>query len=482
LASDLSASDPEVRQRTEGLTSVQYASLDQQIGQTSIPNLPLQGPCHFGEKNASFIDRIGWIQNNAFEEFINMLKKLGGDYEKGIAKKWSRGNAAQQILDFAKYVSYLFTFRVDFSPSPSNSHPPPLMRTKETSTPGERLNFVVTAFYDPGSSQYVNCMKIALAGIGIMFEVPQSGPMEGGSLQIQGLEGFGKASDVDPIDTLFGAPTRSKGAIVEFINLPRPDRVKLKDGKVEFGIIGTPQEEKIPENYKQNNKKIARIKISPQFQEADIIKDLMAAIDNAKGILRSGVGAEMLTITAEMLMRTRLFSYDFVIPVMDWEKPGYSFDRVVLEEFGVVKTGTVSTKFKFEFVLEDGLVCFSKYGPQVIANTIITHYVNSVIVSSGSIGGTVYPIKSKTRMWIILVDLLSSKYSFPGEESSTRLKIESIWTERMSPDANFSLISKNNPISVALSPSDRCSEIIYDWLEDIDTVYHIPPELIHSLP
>jgi hypothetical protein len=315
FASDLAVFEQDLSEDEGSGYTVQYASVHPQISQRPIPAPPAKGPCHFGESLGKAVDVAEWTLARAFEQAMEYLEKHG---RASVANYLKLPSVLQPFLDYIKFLAVVASTDIRVHVEHGSL---PLKRTKYMHPmQGERVDFVVTAFYDPGSSQWVNCVRLGLAStMGIEFQTPQSGPFSGGTLQILGLKGFGHPSGSEQIVTFFrlvGDP--------QF----RPDRVVIDaQGRALVRVAGWSQSRPIPDSYKQHVLKTAALRILPQFQQADIISDLLAATD--VGLTIRG-GNKPWDIPAEMLMRTRWVPFDYEFPVLDWGVPGYRSDRVAL--------------------------------------------------------------------------------------------------------------------------------------------------------
>jgi hypothetical protein len=183
---------------------------------------------------------------------------------------------------------------------------PPLVRTKKTS-PGERRELTAIVKMNVGNAQMLNCLRAILIAVGLDFSLPNHGPVKGAHVRWYGVEGF----DVSAA-ALHGGPE----AIVELVTSPGQsitDAVTGEDGKVQVGVEGRPQRQRMSDQANEVHKS-AKVRLHVALKGADLFGDLQEAAGTAAGGL---VG--LVSLPLSVLYRAQWASVGhYRFTVTDW--------------------------------------------------------------------------------------------------------------------------------------------------------------------
>jgi hypothetical protein len=202
---------------------------------------------------------------------------------------------------------------------------PPLVRTQSAYKPGEQRTLTATVKENIGNWQALNCVRMALNGAGIDFDLPNDGPVKGAEIQWV-LIGSGAFVNRD------GASAYLAEQILEFVHpegtstiqnsvsaptqnftAPKTD----ENGQATIDIEGTKQKPPLqgtPVPVMEQSE--VRFTVAPK--PISMSQDLIDAVGT--GYL-GGPAGKAIGFPVELLLRSNIhFSKALVIPVKDWRE------------------------------------------------------------------------------------------------------------------------------------------------------------------
>ncbi len=226
-------------------------------------------------------------------------------------------NAAKQvvnaILSILELVAELATFKMDFE----LVNGPPLVRTKEKTSDGEKRVVQATLTFDTGNLKWFNCFNFMLNAAGISYKVPKTGPIRNAEVNwgVKSGRGIVKYYPLTPN----AHPTKT---------------VTNDDGVTKVGVMGAAQAYKLPETATPEEKQVT-ISATATIKRADIKNDLMDAASTAVslglggalskgpkvvGIKGGDVVGGPIGIIKNLAERGMggLFTWNYTFPVQDW--------------------------------------------------------------------------------------------------------------------------------------------------------------------
>jgi hypothetical protein len=254
---------------------------------------PKTSPCRFDGVQGIIMDSHAVVATTAFEKLLDYLEQKGMTSAGKIAKLNSLANLA---LAYAKAIYTYATFDIDVQMAQ------PLTRTTSTSQPGELRTLVVRLRFDggPRTLEWANCLRPMLNNMGVDFDVPSSGPIEGAKVRFTFVKGG---------NPLIGPKT----GIVQFAKGANPLGVITNaQGIASIGIDGTPQIKPISANAKPVTK-TAVVYIAPIVKPSELFQDIV----DATGTHFSG----LLTLPIDIFERSPLSPQYYNFKVVDWEEP-----------------------------------------------------------------------------------------------------------------------------------------------------------------
>ncbi|MEX2546861.1 MAG: hypothetical protein WD830_03625 [Chloroflexota bacterium] len=183
--------------------------------------------------------------------------------------------------DIASFILPYLLLTIDFELSA-----PPLVRTKSTSTHGERRQLAATLRFDTGNLQLVNCFRLMFASMGMSFSLPQDGPLGNGSVSWVPYGGFERVQ-------FYGDPVHTRS----------DDR-----GIAIIGVEGRKQKNELAPTAGRVNTE-ASVLLTYRIKEQSLGGDLWDAASSA---------GSPLNILLESLARAKWSSAGFTFPVVDW--------------------------------------------------------------------------------------------------------------------------------------------------------------------
>jgi hypothetical protein len=270
-------------------------------------------PCTLSEAAAKVMDAAALAETEGFGQLMSYLEKHGMETAGTLATAADVGGA---VLSYVKLAYMALAFEAKISMDGAG----PLIRTKLTQSPGTNRVLRLDARWNIGNGQWVNCLRLALAQLGLDIDVPNDGPISDAKVHWALREGGPSGSGRLPIVQFWGdsiSPTARKTD---------------KEGRSRIGIQGYPQPRPIPEPAVPWPRH-ATVQAELQIQAADVLTDLMDAIGS-----RGGWG--LATIPAELLQRTRwLWTVTERIPVTDW-RPALLLDADITHDLTAAQGAT----------------------------------------------------------------------------------------------------------------------------------------------
>lgn len=231
-------------------------------------------PCTFTKTEQTIMDVNGKVASKGFRKLISLISA-------GAAKLAS---AANKALSFAKVIMTYAALKANIKLENS-----PLVRTKNR-TPGEQRTITATFTVSfPQNTQWVNCARFVLNGVGLDYSQPNQGtPADGASVNWVAIAGF-------------PAPVTFKGDPL--------NHVTDSQGMTTVEIIGAAQKQKLPDNATPVQK-TATVRAVVNLQAANIFKDFTSA---------GGTIISPFRMPGELLKKMWPYSLTYTFPVKDWE-------------------------------------------------------------------------------------------------------------------------------------------------------------------
>jgi hypothetical protein len=280
------------------------------------------------------------------DEIITDLGVAGLTAANGqLLSYWAKQNiagaaAAGEVIGAAKlvftYVKLAWTI-VAFEGDILMDSYPYLPRTKSTQYWGDTRYFAYTARYRIPDLSYLNCFRIVLAAAGLDFDFDDGKPIEGASALWRILKG--------------GATGATGGYSPGYIQWTQSAGTSVKqetnaNGVAYIHVSGKPQPVALPSRVREVHKP-GRIGVDVAIESGNILKDITGAI-----------GGSVLTLPAELIMRTRwAFNSALDFTVIDWEKDdscGGSTAALAASPFATTPSWTGHADFSYDFTFDDG--------------------------------------------------------------------------------------------------------------------------------
>lgn len=237
--------------------------------------------CRYTEREARIIKVAETVTKTAMSKVIGHIVDQG---ERGLLSGVSglkSLKAASRMAGLAQFVLQYLLVKIDFELSD-----PPLVRTKSTSTDGERRQLAATLRFDTGNLHLLNCFRLMWASLGLSMSVPEAGPLANSGVSWEPDEGFDRVQFYgDPVHAF----TDGNGTAVIGIE-GRRQKVALAPtaGRVET---------------------TASVLLTYQVKQTSLGKDLVAALSAATDVVKAFLGA---------LERAKWASAGYAFPVVDW--------------------------------------------------------------------------------------------------------------------------------------------------------------------
>ncbi|MFG2785776.1 hypothetical protein ACGFY7_49170 [Streptomyces prunicolor] len=172
----------------------------------------------------------------------------------------------------------------------------PLVRTKKTSSPGEKKILSIDARFEPGGATMANCWRLFFASSGLKgVKVPVSGPATGLDVLVAGRQGFDETST---------------DAFVQFRGNPTKLRTDSK-GHTEIPVEGRPQKRAVADTAPSLSQ-TATVSVQIRVVELKLIKDLTSAASTL-------ISPNIAKIAIEVLKRAYRVPFLYSFPVTDWK-------------------------------------------------------------------------------------------------------------------------------------------------------------------
>ena len=256
----------------------------------------------------------GVLHGSLLDQFVDQLDKIAAGLgaranAAGRASGWlgSAGNAlnvANVALAYVQLAVAWATFDLKFE----LIGPPPLVRTRTSAKEGgERKTLQITAKMDTEKSDWINCVRSVLNGLGLDFNVEKAGPLKDAEVA------WGFLAGEDIVRFAGGNPTKGKTD---------------EAGKARIGVEGVPQKTNLPQWAKKVRREaVVYAKVSIK-NSSDGKQNLVDALAAAAG----GLGG-LATIPVEIAYRTGLgFERNHRFEVTDWtDKLTFKFESTLSE-------------------------------------------------------------------------------------------------------------------------------------------------------
>lgn len=369
-------------------------------------------PCSF-EGPSKYI--VSTYTSGTKKIFKKLLDYLAGHGVGGAATYKIGTKIVQPILTYLKLAVAVSAVELSI-----NEDGLPIRRTRyQLPSYGSRARFDGKLTYNLGNIQYVNCLNLALANAGVTFSVPSQGPARGGNVTVRGQRGFGLPSGSE--EYLKWAPNTT------------PAHIPAENGSFTVLVDGAaqPRNRIIPDNARQEFRRVGQFRIFFELKKANIFNDLISA---------SGT---YLNIPAEMLSRSGfLLSWDIDFPVLDWITVGdQQFGPMQLS----VRTNPINITSTYN--IQEGRIC------RVAENKRrIIYKIHSTVSSS--------PAQSTTYDFCDINDL-GDAVSFCSFITA-RVINDNIIEMKINQPGNAT-VQPGPPAQTELTPADDCEEYLGRW-------------------
>lgn len=247
--------------------------------------------------------------NKAFGTLMKTLEEGGAKWAGKITRVIGVTNF---LLAYIKLAYTLMNLEIEIGMDGEN----PLQRTRNRQ-PGERRQLTTKLDLKTGDMQFNNCLRQTLKKVGLNFDLPEEGPVEGAGVEWTLVEGGTR------VDTK--GSYKITDAIVEIENpgarvqTARGQQAKNftqsqtnPQGLSNIGILGAAQKEPVTGHPIPVDKQF-KVRVNVQLKPPKISKAVMTGA----GIAIGGPGG-LLTLPVDLIYQTRWPSKTETFPLTDW--------------------------------------------------------------------------------------------------------------------------------------------------------------------